>query len=109
MPPTSSGRPWPVAIPGTGGTIAADNNNGLGVAGVAGGDGSANSGAKLMISVAFGKTAVDGFAEALVYGADMGAQISSNSWGYTGAGPRLASVTTFERFDRENDEKSLST
>ncbi|KAH8062753.1 serine-type endopeptidase [Aureococcus anophagefferens] len=41
-----------------------------------------------MISVAFGKTAVDGFAEALVYGADMGAQISSNSWGYTGAGPR---------------------
>ncbi|KAK7242420.1 serine-type endopeptidase [Aureococcus anophagefferens] len=71
-----------------GGTIAADNNNGVGVAGVAGGDGSANSGAKLMISVAFGKTAVDGFAEALVYGADMGAQISSNSWGYTGAGPR---------------------
>ena len=81
-----------------GGTIAADNNNGVGVAGVAGGDGSANSGAKLMISVGFGKTAVDGFAEALVYGADMGAQISSNSWGYTGAGPRLASVTTFERF-----------
>ncbi|KAH8078787.1 serine-type endopeptidase [Aureococcus anophagefferens] len=64
-----------------GGTIAADNNNGLGVAGVAGGDGSADSGAKLMISVGFGKTAVDGFAEALVYGADMGAQISSNSWG----------------------------
>ena len=64
-----------------GGTIAADNNNGLGVAGVAGGDGSAHSGAKLMISVGFGKTAVDGFAEALVYGADMGAQISSNSWG----------------------------
>ena len=64
-----------------GGTIAADNNNGLGVAGVAGGDGSADSGAKLMISVGFGKTAVGGFAEALVYGADMGAQISSNSWG----------------------------
>ncbi|KAH8090093.1 serine-type endopeptidase [Aureococcus anophagefferens] len=34
-----------------GGTIAADSNNGVGVAGVAGGDGSANSGAKLMISV----------------------------------------------------------
>ena len=73
-----------------GGTIAADNNNGLGVAGVAGGDGSADSGAKLMISVGFGKTAVDGFAEALVYGADMGAQISSNSWGYTGTGPRIS-------------------
>merc|ERR1719506_3594889 len=36
-----------------------DDDNGDGVAGVAGGDGSANSGAKLMISVAFGKTAVD--------------------------------------------------
>jgi subtilisin family serine protease len=79
-----------------GGTIAADNNNGVGVAGVAGGDGSANSGAKLMITVGFGDTAVKGFAEALTYGADMGAQISSNSWGYTGA--RAASVTSFERF-----------
>jgi subtilisin family serine protease len=79
-----------------GGTIAADNNNGVGVAGVAGGDGSANSGVKLMISVGFGDTAVKGFAEALTYGADMGAQISSNSWGYTGA--PAASVTIFERF-----------
>ncbi|KAH8094386.1 serine-type endopeptidase [Aureococcus anophagefferens] len=72
-----------------GGTIAADNNNGVGVAGVAGGDGSANSGAKLMISVGFGDTAVKGFAEALTYGADMGAQISSNSWGYTGRARRV--------------------
>ena len=69
-----------------GGTIAADNNNGVGVAGVAGGNGSANSGVKLMISVGFGKTNVGGFAEALVYGADMAAHISSNSWGYTGPG-----------------------
>ncbi|KAH8062755.1 serine-type endopeptidase [Aureococcus anophagefferens] len=46
----------------------------------------ANSGAKLMISVGFGKTATGGFAEALLYGADMGAQISSNSWGYTSRG-----------------------
>ena len=64
-----------------GGTIAADSNNGVGVAGVAGGDGSENSGVKLMISVGFGDTAVKGFGEALTYGADMGAQISSNSWG----------------------------
>merc|ERR1719155_303355 len=54
-----------------------DDNNGYG---------SANSGAKLMISVGFGKTATGGFAEALLYGADMGAQISSNSWGYTSPG-----------------------
>jgi subtilisin family serine protease len=36
-----------------------------------------------MISVGFGSTSTGGFAEALVYGADNGAQVSSNSWGYT--------------------------
>ncbi|KAH8071487.1 serine-type endopeptidase [Aureococcus anophagefferens] len=75
-----------------GGTIAADSNNGVGVAGVAGGDGSANSGAKLMVSVGFGKTRNGGFAEALLYGADNGAQISSNSWGYTNPGAYSQSV-----------------
>ena len=70
-----------------GGTIAADSNNGVGVAGVAGGDGAADSGVKLMISVGFGNNGnIGGFAEALTYGADMGAQISSNSWGYTAPG-----------------------
>ena len=64
-----------------GGTIAADTNNGIGVAGVAGGNGSPDSGARLMISLGFGDSNTGGFAEALVYGADNGAQISSNSWG----------------------------
>ena len=68
------------------GTIAADSNNGVGVAGVAGGDGTPGSGASLMTSVVFGQTSVSGFAEALAYGADNGAQISSNSWGYTAPG-----------------------
>merc|ERR1719424_2681639 len=63
-----------------------DDNNGKGVAGVAGGDGSPNSGAKLMIGVTFGDYSVGGFAEALVYGANNGAQISSNSWGYMQSG-----------------------
>ncbi|KAH8063089.1 serine-type endopeptidase [Aureococcus anophagefferens] len=69
-----------------GGTIAADSNNGVGVAGVAGGDGSPNSGAKLMIAVVFSDASIYGFAEALVYGANNGAQISSNSWGYLSPG-----------------------
>ncbi|KAH8047944.1 serine-type endopeptidase [Aureococcus anophagefferens] len=56
-----------------------------------GGD-SANSGAKLMVSVGFGKTRNGGFAEALLYGADNGAQISSNSWGYTNPGAYSQSV-----------------
>jgi subtilisin family serine protease len=73
------------------GTIAADNDNGVGVAGVAGGKGGA-SGASLMISTCFGATNTDGFAEALVYGADNGAHVSSNSWGYTVAGAYESSV-----------------
>ena len=64
------------------GTIAADSDNGLGVAGVAGGmDGVA--GASLMVSTVFGNDDTAGFEDALVYGADNGAHISSNSWGYT--------------------------
>jgi subtilisin family serine protease len=62
------------------GLIAAANN-GQGVASVAGGDGTAGSGVRIMPSVTFGNR-VGGFAEAIVYGADNGAVISSNSWGY---------------------------
>ncbi|EGB02278.1 hypothetical protein AURANDRAFT_35399, partial [Aureococcus anophagefferens] len=36
-----------------------------------------------MISLGFGDSTTGGFAEALTYGADNGARISSNSWGYT--------------------------
>jgi len=64
------------------GTIAADNDNEEFGAGVAGGKGG-EAGASLMTSVVFGTSYTTGFAEALVYGADNGAHISSNSWGYT--------------------------
>ena len=64
------------------GTVAADSDNGVGVAGVAGGQ-TGIPGASLMINTVFGLTATDGFEDALVYGADNGAHISSNSWGYT--------------------------
>ena len=70
----------------TAGTVAARSNNGVGVAGVAGGDGSPDSGARLMISQTFGNVNTDGFAEAIVYGADNGAVITSHSWGYTNPG-----------------------
>ena len=65
------------------GTIGAVSNNGLGGAGVAGGDGSPNTGVRLVANVIFGEGGNGGFAEALVYGADKGARISSNSWSYT--------------------------
>lgn len=68
-----------------GGTIAAVTNNGVGVAGVAGGTG-LGDGAKLMSCAAFGAVGTGGFAETYIYGADMGAVISQNSWGYTNPG-----------------------
>ena len=67
------------------GTIAARNNNSEGVASVAGGDGTADSGVRIMTGLTFGSS-VTGFAEALIYGADNGAVISNNSWGYTSPG-----------------------
>ena len=68
------------------GTVAADNNQ-LGVAGAAGGEAcSADTGVVYMTSTAFGDTAVTGFGEAFIYGADMGADVSSNSWSYGGCG-----------------------
>ncbi|WP_224489331.1 S8 family serine peptidase [Robertkochia flava] len=65
------------------GTVGAVNNNGLGVAGVAGGDGTGN-GVRLMSTQVFDNRNNGGgnFAEAIVYGADNGAVISQNSWGY---------------------------
>jgi subtilisin family serine protease len=65
------------------GTIAAVSNNGIGVAGIAGGSGK-NDGVRLMTCAVFRDEAEsDGFPEAYVYSADNGAVISQNSWGYT--------------------------
>lgn len=67
------------------GTIAARNNNGTGVSGIAGGDGSPGSGARLMtcqIFDDFDQKNPDG-AAAIKYAADNGAVICQNSWGYT--------------------------
>ena len=65
------------------GTVAAVNNNGIGVCGVAGGDRKKKiNGAKLMSCQIFeGKNSGSG-AEAIKWGADHGAVISQNSWGY---------------------------
>ncbi len=77
------------------GTIAARNGNGIGVAGIAGGD-SQGGGARLMIGRIFEPNpngdgsigaGADRTAMAIVYGADNGAVISNNSWGYVQGGP----------------------
>lgn len=71
----------------TSGTIAAVTNNGIGVAGVAGGSGTGD-GVRIMSCAAFGANANAGFELTYVYGADNGAVISQNSWGYTNAGDK---------------------
>lgn len=67
------------------GTIAAASNNGIGVSGVAGGDGTPNSGVKIMSCQIFsGQNSVTlaGEARAIKYAADNGAVILQCSWGY---------------------------
>lgn len=67
------------------GTIAAMNNNGEGVCGIAGGDGSKNSGVKIMSCQVFAGEAgvtLDAEARAIKYAADNGAVILQCSWGY---------------------------
>lgn len=77
------------------GTVGAVSNNGIGVAGVAGGDGNGN-GVKLISCQVFDNqvrgTGVDDFANAIIYGADNGAVISQNSWGYTVPGKQEEEV-----------------
>ncbi|MBR5101408.1 MAG: S8 family serine peptidase [Bacteroidales bacterium] len=68
------------------GTIAAVNNNGKGVCGIAGGDYAAGKpGVKLMSCQIFKEDEDGGSrgASAIKWGADHGAVISQNSWGYT--------------------------
>ena len=73
------------------GTVAAVNNNGIGVAGVAGGDAAAGKpGVKLLSCQIFEHNPDDpnrdlaaGGVEAIKWAADNGAVISQNSWGYT--------------------------
>ena len=81
------------------GTVAARNNNNLGGAGVAGGNGLPDSGVRLMSCQKFGKRgeAASGAsaAKAFVYAANNGAVICQNSWGYKYPGP--ASLPAFER------------
>ena len=80
------------------GTIAAVNNNGIGVCGIAGGDGTPGTGVTLINAQVFGYDTERslGGAAGIAYGADHGAVISQNSWGYRAPGPK-----TLPEYDRE--------
>lgn len=83
------------------GTVAAVNNNGIGVSGVAGGDGTPNSGARIMSCnvIVSGASIVSSAPESYLYAADNGAVISQNSWtlGRTGELPKSYD-TAFQYF-----------
>lgn len=71
------------------GTVAAVNNNGKGISGIAGGNGSAGTGVRLMSCQIFvndddpyANSAGRKGASAIKYAADNGAVICQNSWGY---------------------------
>lgn len=69
------------------GTVAAVNNNGIGVCGVAGGDyGRRIKGVRIMSCQILedGENIQGDGAKAIKWGADHGAVISQNSWGYSG-------------------------
>ena len=67
------------------GTVAAVNGNGIGVCGVAGGNGTPGTGVKMLSCQVFDSRSGAGqgdFAAALVYAAEKGAVIAQCSWGW---------------------------
>ena len=67
------------------GTIAAVNNNGIGVCGVAGGDGTPESGVRIMCTQTLDGRNGALTAASFVYAADNGAVLVNCSWGYVNA------------------------
>lgn len=79
------------------GTIAAVNNNGVGVSGIAGGDHAAGvPGVRIMNCQVFEGNSSVGGAVAMKWAADHGAVISQNSWGY-----EAGSVQELPQSDKE--------
>ena len=80
------------------GTVAARNNNGKGVAGIAGGNGTPDSGIRLLSCQIFRNKNEQGDAAAAIkYAADNGAVICQNSWGY----PSASNITSMPQLLKE--------
>ena len=77
------------------GTIAAVNNNGIGVSGIAGGDGTPGTGVRLMVTQTLDEKKNGALtAPSFVYAADNGAVLMNCSWGFTNyAAPTPQSVS----------------
>lgn len=86
------------------GTIAAINNNKTGVCGIAGGNAAAGvAGVKIMSCMIFGSSDKGGSSPAAIkWGADHGAVISQNSWGYVVDTDNDGTISTEERERAKN-------
>lgn len=73
------------------GTISANTNNGFGVSGIAGGDGSGNGVRIMSCQIISGMNTVieANIPNAFIWAADRGAAISQNSWNFPTASPSL--------------------
>lgn len=92
------------------GSIAAVNGNGKGVCGIAGGDGTANSGVKIMSCQVFagqGGVTLSAEAQAIKYAADNGAVILQCSWGYNSADANAIDGLYRARQPRQNGPSSI--
>lgn len=92
------------------GTIAAVNNNGIGVSGIAGGDGTPNSGVKIMSLQIFAGNNGSTFlmeAKAIKYAADNGAVILQCSWGYNSGRANINSYVPGFLTDEEWSESCV--
>ncbi len=90
------------------GTIAAVNNNGIGVCGIAGGDAAAGIAGVRLLSCEIFQTPADGGDDvsadaetAIVWAADHGANIINNSWGYNFSSYWQAKAVTIPESLRE--------
>lgn len=97
------------------GTVAATNNNGIGVSGVAGGTG-VGDGVRLMScqnydTDANGQEVGSVTEESFIYAADNGAVIAQCSWGYNGIETPLSMQRAIQYFIREagTDENGVQT
>ena len=102
------------------GTVAAVNNNGVGVSGVAGGDGSGNGVRIMSIQIFDGNRSsyISNNVKGIEYAANMGAAILQNSWGYPSstnitsdndyAGPTFgAELTALRYFQSKSNCKAM--
>ncbi len=89
------------------GTVAAVNNNGIGVAGVAGGSGNGDGVRLISCQIISGGTAagVSATAAAIEYAADKGACVLQNSWGF-GAG-QISNDSGFENGSTSVEAQAL--